>query len=388
MNIVLFDHKEWDNLHPLTLTKPFGELRIGILTFKERWEKLIEGNYSYLTQDYLSEKFLLKVDEVNLFINPAYFPNSELVDLILNLEVGHVLKRDEELIAGKISLEDFQNLEKLSNSIRYNGELLHIQKLWDLFSVNDQAIHFDFELMTKGRKSQPISDTNGVRNAENIFLEEGAIVEFSILNANSGPIYVGKDAEIMEGSLVRGSLALCEYAKLNMGAKIYSGTTIGPHCKVGGEVNNSILMGYSNKGHDGFLGNSVLGEWCNLGADTNNSNLKNNYSNVNLWNYPSKSFQDTGLQFCGLMMGDFSKSAINAQFNTGTVVGVSSNLFEVGFPPKFIPSFSWGGNENSPKFDLDRSYEAAQKMMERRKKILTEEDKKILKHIYFEVTEY
>lgn len=388
MNIVLFDHKEWDNLHPLTLTKPFGELRIGILTFKERWEKLIEGNYSYLTQDYLSEKFLLKVDEVNLFINPAYFPNSELVDLILNLEVGHVLKRDEELIAGKISLEDFQNLEKLSNSIRYNGELLHIQKLWDLFSVNDQAIHFDFELMTKGRVSQPISDTNGVRNAENIFLEEGAIVEFSILNANSGPIYVGKDAEIMEGSLVRGSLALCDYAKLNMGAKIYSGTTIGPHCKVGGEVNNSILMGYSNKGHDGFLGNSVLGEWCNLGADTNNSNLKNNYSNVNLWNYPSKSFQDTGLQFCGLMMGDFSKSAINAQFNTGTVVGVSSNLFEVGFPPKFIPSFSWGGNENSPKFDLDRSYEAAQKMMERRKKILTEEDKKILKHIYFEVTEY
>ncbi|MBA5628319.1 GlmU family protein [Moheibacter lacus] len=388
MNIVLFDHKEWDNLHPLTLTKPFGELRIGILTFKERWEKLIEGNYSYLTQDYLSEKFLLKVDEVNLFINPAYFPNSELVDLILNLEVGHVLKRDEELIAGKISLEDFQNLEKLSNSIRYNGELLHIQKLWDLFSVNDQAIHFDFELMTKGRESQPISDTNGVRNAENIFLEEGAIVEFSILNANSGPIYVGKNAEIMEGSLVRGSLALCENAKLNMGAKIYSGTTIGPHCKVGGEVNNSILMGYSNKGHDGFLGNSVLGEWCNLGADTNNSNLKNNYSNVNLWNYPSKSFQDTGLQFCGLMMGDFSKSAINAQFNTGTVVGVSSNLFEVGFPPKFIPSFSWGGNENSPKFDLDRSYEAAQKMMERRKKILTEEDKKILKHIYFEVTEY
>src|SRR5690606_21896101 len=223
------------------------------------------------------------------------------------------------------------------------------------------------------RKSQPISESNGIISPENIFLEEGAIVEFAVLNAKEGPIYVGKNAEIMEGTLVRGSLALCESAKLNLGAKIYSGTTIGPHCKVGGEVNNSILMGYSNKGHDGFLGNSVLGEWCNLGADTNNSNLKNNYSEIKVWDYNAKDYIDTGLQFCGLMMGDYSKSAINTQFNTGTVVGISANVFDAGFPPKFIPSFSWGGGKNAGKFDLEKSYDAAERMMERRKKALSEE---------------
>lgn len=222
---------------------------------------------------------------------------------------------------------------------------------------------------------------------ENIFLEEGAIVEYAVLNATAGPIYIGKESEIMEGSLIRGSLALCEGAKLNMGAKIYSGTTIGPYCKVGGEVNNSILMGYSNKGHDGFLGNSVLGEWCNLGADTNNSNLKNNYSEIHLWNYESNNFINTGLQFCGLMMGDFSKSAINTQFNTGTVVGVSANVFTADFPPKFIPSFSWGGGKNSVIFDLEKVYEAADRMMQRRKKELTNAEKNILSYLFKEQLE-
>lgn len=388
MNIVLFDHKEWDNLRPLTLTKPFGELRMGILTFKERWERLTEGNFSFLTRNYLSEKFPLHLEEKNLFINPTYFPVFDLCESVRNLKEGEILTKNGNFIAGKLSMEDFNNWEKINKKSEYSGEIILISQLWDLFRWNDFAIQFDFKLVTKGRKSQPISETNGVKNQENIFLEEGAIVEFSVLNAELGPIYVGKEAEIMEGSLIRGSLALCEGAKLNMGTKIYSGTTIGPNCKVGGEINNSILMGYSNKGHDGFLGNSVLGEWCNLGADTNNSNLKNNYSNVQIWNYNSKTYEDTGLQFCGLIMGDFSKSAINTQFNTGTVVGVSANVFDPGFPPKFIPSFSWGGNKNSSKFDLEKSFEAASKMMERRKKILTEEDKKIIKHIYFEVSEY
>ena len=388
MNIILFDSIEWRNLRPLTLTKPFGELRMGILTFKERWQKLIDGDYSYLTEDYLAEKFPLRTESLNLFINPAYFPLNHVIIVSLNaLKEGDSLWYNDQLFAAKCSYEDFQE-KKFKNELKYDNSDFHINRVWDLFTYNDYAIRFDFDLITSGRKSQSISNTNGVVNPENIFLEEGAVVEFSILNAKSGPIYIGKDAEVMEGSLVRGSLALCEGSKLNMGSKIYSGTTIGPHCKVGGEVNNSILMGYSNKGHEGFLGNSVLGEWCNLGADTNNSNLKNNYSTIRVWDYEMKTFIDSGLQFCGLIMGDFSKSAINTQFNTGTVAGVSANVFEPGFPPKFIPSFSWGGNEQGTKFDLEKSYEAAEKMMERRKKILTEEDKKILKHIYFEVSEY
>ena len=388
MNILLFDGSEWKNLHPLTLNKPFGELRMGILTFRERWEKLIEGNYSYLTENYLSEKFPAKVENLNLFINPAYLPFPDLVQAILNLKEGETLTHREKLIAGKLSLEDFRNLNKITSKQNYTDKILHINRLWDLFVQNDEMIQFDFELLTNGRRSQPISTTNGILNLEKIFLEEGAIVEFSVLNARSGPIYIGKDAEVMEGSLVRGSLAVCEGAKLNMGTKIYSGTTVGPYCKVGGEVNNSILMGYSNKGHEGFLGNSVLGEWCNLGADTNNSNLKNNYSTIKMWDYATNSYIESGLQFCGLMMGDFSKSAINTQFNTGTVAGVSANVFEPGFPPKFIPSFSWGGKESSSKYDFEKSCEAAQKMMERRKKLLTEVDKRILKHIYLEPSEY
>jgi len=389
MNIILFDGQEWNNLRPLTLTKPIGELRIGILTFKERWEKLLGEKISYLTENYLSEKFPAKTENTNLFINPAYFPDDYLLNSILNLKQGESLWANENLIAANCSLKDFQSRNFSENLTKKSKiDILHIEHLWDLFTCNDHAIRFDFELITKGRKSQPISKTNGIVNPENIFLEEGAVVEFSVLNAKSGPVYIGKDAEVMEGGLIRGSFVLGEGAKLNMGSKIYPGTTIGPHCKVGGEVNNSILMGYSNKGHEGFLGNSVLGEWCNLGADTNNSNLKNNYSDIKIWDYNSKDYINTGLQFCGLMMGDYSKSAINTQFNTGTVVGISANIFDAGFPPKFIPSFSWGGSGNSPKFNLEKSYEAIAKMMERRKKILTDTEKKIIEHIFIELTEY
>ena len=379
MNIILIDGNQRENLLPLTFTKPVGAIRMGILSFAERWEKLLNANVSYHTQNYLEGKFPINLEEKNVFINPAFFPSYNLVNAITSLKENQALIYNDELIAyvsDKICSEN--DLEKIS----FTENLIVINYPWDIFTYNFNAIEFDFKLLTEGRKSQPISDTNRVINPENIFIEEGAKVEFSILNASEGPIYIGKDAEIMEGSMIRGGLALCEHAKINMGTKIYSGCTIGPYCKVGGELNNAILMAYSNKGHDGFLGNAVIGEWCNLGADTNNSNLKNNYSEVKVWNYPAEKFIKTGLQFCGLIMGDYSKSAINTQFNTGTVVGISANIFQGGFPPNLIKHFSWGGANDAPTFSLDRAFEAAEKMMERRKIPFTNFDKDILTYIF------
>ena len=248
--------------------------------------------------------------------------------------------------------------------------------------LNESALQMDFDRLTKGRKSQKISDTNSIRGKENIFLEEGAIVECSVINAESGPVYVGKDAEIMEGCLIRGPLALCEHAVLKLGTKVYGATTLGPHCKVGGEINNSILFGYSNKAHDGFLGNAVLGEWCNLGAGTNNSNLKNNYELVRLWNYPQEQFIKTGLQFCGLIMGDHSKSSINMMFNTGTVVGICSNIFGNGFPRNFVPSFSFGGPQGYTENILGKAFATAERVMGRRSLIFSEIDRQILSHVF------
>ena len=379
MNIILFDGEQRGNLLPLTFTKPVGALRMGILTFKERWKMLLNGDVSYVTQSYLEGKFVSQIKEDNLFINPVFFPSDELVNCLLELATDEVLIYKGKTVAFRSS--EFKELKDLKGK-EFTLDLIEIAYPWDIFTYNFHAIDFDFNLLTKGRKSQPISETNRVLHPERIFLEEGAKVEFSILNATEGPIYIGKDAEIMEGSMIRGGLALCEHAKINMGAKVYSGCTIGPYCKVGGELNNAILMAYSNKGHDGFLGNAVIGEWCNLGADTNNSNLKNNYSEVKQWNYPSGRFIKTGLQFCGLIMGDYSKSAINTQFNTGTVVGVSANIFQGGFPPNLINHFSWGGSKDAPRFTLNRAYEAAEKMMERRKVPFTEEDKNILEYIF------
>ena len=379
MNIVLFDGEERENLLPLTFTKPVASLRMGVLTFTERWEKLLNTTVSYETVPYLAEKFPIRLQSENIFINPSFFPSKKLVETVKSLAVGQSIVYNDKLVAVK-TLENEPTITV--DSIIFEEELIHIQHSWDLFTYNFQAIEFDFELLTAGKTSQPISSTNRVLHPEKIFLEEGAKVEFAILNASEGPIYIGKDAEIMEGSMIRGGLALCEHGKINMGAKIYSGCTIGPYCKVGGELNNAILMAYSNKGHDGFLGNAVIGEWCNLGADTNNSNLKNNYAEVKLWSYKESRFVKTGLQFCGLIMGDYAKSAINTQFNTGTVVGVCANVFQSGFPPNLIKHYSWGGNSDAPIFSFDRACEAAEKMMERRKVDLTATDKKILEHIF------
>lgn len=379
MNIVLFDGEEWEDFLPLTFTRPVAALRMGILSFAERWEKILNTEVSYQTKPYLQEKFPAKLQTENTFINPTFFPNEKLIEAIKDLKPNQTLLFDNQLVAVK-STEETPKIT--SDVIQFEDEVIHLQHSWDMFTYNFQAIEFDFDLVTKGRTSQPISTTNQVLAPEKIFIEEGAKVEFSILNALEGPIYIGKDAEIMEGSMIRGGLALCEHATVKMGAKIYPGTTIGPYSKVCGELSNVVLIGYTNKGHDGYLGNSVLGEWCNLGAGTNNSNLKNNYDIVKIWSYREQRFVKTGLQFCGVIMGDHGKAAINTQINTGTVVGVCANIFQAGFPPNVIKHYSWGGNSDAPVYNLDRACEAAERMMKRRKIAFTPADKRILEHIF------
>ena len=390
MNCILFDDSSWNNLLPLTYTRPSCEIRIGILKISEKWEKWLDAKASFLTQDYLSCKYPVHVSSDNLLINGSILPTKELVDLIKDLKSGQVLKKDDVLLAARLTsdqVEDFKT-KKLDRFEFKNTAIafIKIDYPWHIFSFNGVALDDDFKLITNGRISAPISKTNQVRGAGNIFLEEGAIVECAILNATAGPIYIGKDAEVMEGSVVRGALAMCEHSSLKMGAKVYGATTIGPHCKIGGEVNNSVIFGYSSKAHDGFLGNSVLGEWCNLGADTNNSNLKNNYAEVRIWNYVQERFVSTGLQFCGLIMGDHSKSGINTMFNTGTVVGVSANIFGDGFPRNFIPSFSWGGAQGFAVYSLAKVFEVAELVMKRRDITINDCDKHIFKTV-FDMTE-
>ncbi|WP_323787974.1 GlmU family protein [Psychroserpens sp.] len=382
MNYILFDGPSRNNLLPFTFTRPVAEIRVGILTIREKWEKHLGFTTTTLTEDYLSEKYPMVEMDSNVMINASYLPNKELVAMVKNLTENQAIFKDEDVIAfftkdtqDEVDFDSYEALE-------FDANLIKIEHTWDIFSKNGDAIQEDFHLLTHGRKSQPIPDSNNCINTQNIFIEEGAKLEFATLNASSGPIYIGKDAEVMEGSLVRGPFALCEYATLKLGAKIYGPTTIGPHSKVGGEVNNSVLFGFSNKGHDGFLGNSVLGEWCNLGADTNNSNLKNNYAEVRLWDYNTQGFARTGLQFCGLMMGDHSKCGINTMFNTGTVVGVSANIFGSGFPRSFVPSFSWGGNSGFTTYLTKKVFEVAEVVMKRREIEFSDMDKAILEHIF------
>lgn len=383
-NIILFDNDARDRLLPLTFTRPICELRVGILTIREKWEKWLKGTASYITQDYLSEKYDIVVADNNLIINGAVLPSKELCILINQMEDNEALLHHGELIVAKLDKKQFErlmtedDLEELEGFELGDTPFLKIDNLPDIFTHNEAAIKADFDLLTAGRKSQPISNTNQILNPENIFLEEGATVEFAMLNASKGPIYVGKNAEIMEGAMIRGAFALGDNSVVKMGAKIYGATSTGPHCKLGGEVGNSVLLGYSNKGHDGYLGNSVLGEWCNLGADTNSSNLKNNYEEVKLWNYEKESFVKTGQQFCGLIMGDHSKCGINTMFNTGTVVGISANVFGDGFPRNFIPSFSWGGASGFSTYRTDKAFATAEKVMARRQQELSAMDRVIL----------
>lgn len=382
MNYILSDGNYREDLFPFTLTRPVAGIRIGILTIGEKWEKWLKAPVSFQTEDYLSEKFPLTTEAQNIVVNGSYLPNKTLVEAVQNLKMGEMLVDDEGYIAYATDKPEIEFQASNFTAIPFNNEVLAIRKTWDIFSNNAVVLQSDFDLVTKGRKSQPIPDTNQVKSPENIFIEEGATVDFCILNASTGPIYIGKDALMMEGCAVRGGLALCDSAILKMGTRIYGAVTAGPGSKLGGEVNNAVLFANSNKGHDGFLGNSVLGEWCNIGADTNTSNLKNNYAPVRLWNYKTEGFDKTGLQFCGLMMGDHSKCGINVMFNTGTVVGVSANIFGSGFPRNFIPSFSWGGAAGYTTFRTNKAFEVAEAMMKRRNMEFNEAEAKILEHVF------
>ena len=384
MNYILFDDNTWKNLLPLTFTKPVAEIRIGILTITEKWENYLNGKLTFQTQEYLNQKYKAIYTNNVVFINGKICPNPELLAQLNNLEFNTGIKKGNTLIAYRSNIASVLSVEEaLKNSVETTTNYVSVENVWDIFSKNGEAIKADFELITRGRTSQPLSTSNTViGDAKQIFLEEGAVVEATILNTNDGPIYIAKDAEIMEGSVVRGPFSLGEHATLKLSTKVYGPTTIGPNSKVGGEVNNSVIFAYSNKGHDGFLGNSVIGEWCNLGADTNNSNLKNNYGNVKLYNYAQKEMIDTGLQFCGLIMGDHSKCGINTMFNTGTVVGVGANIFGGGFPPTHIPSFSWGGAEGMEEYKLDKMIETANRVYARRNLTVDAVEKNILETVF------
>ncbi len=379
MNTILFDDQEVSHLYPFTLTRPAAEIRCGILTIAEKWNLCLAADISYICAKHLSGKFPVKPDAENLFINSRLLPDASLLSAIQALANGECLQSSSNILAYRgAQLAEAEQ----AKSVLYKGEFYQISHIHNIFSFNHHQINLDFERITNNRVSQTLSSTNTVIGKHPIFLEEGAKAEASVFNATDGPIYLGKNSEVMEGALIRGPFALCESAGIKMGAKIYNGTTVGPHSKVGGEVSNSVIFGYSNKGHDGFLGNSVLGEWCNLGADTNNSNLKNNYEIVKLWNYQTERFEKTGLQFCGLFMGDHSKCGINTMFNTGTVVGVSANIFGSGFPRNFVPSFSWGGAQGFETYTPAKAFQTAELVMQRRHIELSEDDKNILNYIY------
>lgn len=382
INTVLFDYHR-KALLPFTFTRPVAELRTGIWTNRQHWEFLLEGPVSYLSEDYLSGKFPVWKEQENLFINGALIPDRDLIEAIRRLKMG------QRLVSGSVPLAAYAEgwPDPVSpygkfRDVSYTGTLLMIRNIWDLFLQNDIILREQFRLITEDRRSMPLSPTNRIISPENIFIEEGATVEGAIINASKGPVYIGKHAEIMEGAMIRGPFALCDHAVVKMGAKIYGATTIGPWCKVGGEVNNSMLFGYSNKAHDGFLGNSVIGEWCNLGAGTNNSNLKNNYSEVSVFSHEKRIPVNTGHTFCGLFMGDHTKCGINTMFNTGTVAGVSANIFGAGFPPKFIPSYSWGGFKESQEFDIGKAIELAQQVYSRRSRDFDSIEEAILRKVF------
>lgn len=378
---LLFEDKNIiKDFFPLTFTRPSAELRTGILTFSERWQRLLGiTQVSYLTADYLQGKYPYTgvSEEVTLSIYANFLPTPRLLEQLHSLEVGESITYQGRMLAfvGKsITLSSIPPIE-------WEEPLVLFEKPTDLFTYNDKAIDFDFKLLTQGRTSAPLSPTNGfLGDKADLFIEEGAKVEFATLNCQKGKIYIGKDAEVMEGSHLRGPIALCEHATVNMGAKLYGATTIGPYSKVGGEISNSVIWGYSNKGHDGFLGNSVLGQWCNLGADTNVSNLKNTYNTIQLWDYQKGDYTSSGLQFCGVLMGDHSKTAINTQINSGTTIGVFANLFSAGFPSKYIPNFAWG--TSADKYRLNEAFAVAERVMARRGIAFDQKEQDILQWLF------
>lgn len=377
------------NLHPFTLTRHIQDIRIGILTIREKWEKLLKlPSFDKWEGYYLDDDRSVKIDknigkDIYLMVHANVLPTPGIISTIKKLQRGEFLSvTNEGGIAYKFSEKEIQGLHKIkiSNSVEYDESLKVLHYPWQLFQLNDWAIREDFKLITARRKSQPISKTNVLINPAQIFAEPGAKVEHCILNAADGPIYIGKNATMMEGSMVRGPFAMCEGSVVKMGSKIYGATTIGPYCLAGGEIKNSVMMGYSNKAHDGYLGDSVIGEWCNLGAGTSNSNIKNNCSEVKYWVHADKSEMSAGTKG-GLLMGDYSKAAINTSFNTGTVVGICSNVFAEGLTPKYIPHFSWGA-DGITRYKLNKVLEDINKWKQLKGLSITERETKILTDIY------
>jgi len=380
MTTILFDDPVVRiNLLPFTYTRPTAAIRVGILTIREKWEKWLNTSISFQTAAYLVKKYPKNSSDDNLLINGAICPDQQLVDAVSALPSGYFLVQGTQLIASRNPDGDMN----AGNTISYDNPLVWIDRPWKIFRENGSQIKADFRLLTAGRKSFGLTDRHTVvYGEENLFVEEGVTTRAAIINAENGPVYLGKNSVVDEGAIIRGTFALCEGAHINMGGKMRGDTTIGPYCKVGGEVSNSVLFAFSNKAHDGFLGCSVIGEWCNLGADSNTSNLKNTFDSVKMWSHAENNFVDTGLQFCGLMMGDHSKCSINTMFNTGTVVDVSANVFGNGFPKTYIPSFSWGGAGGITTYQIEKAFKTASKAMERRGKVFDETEQSILDHVY------
>ncbi|MEJ5963086.1 GlmU family protein [Pedobacter immunditicola] len=386
MKINLFDDAAWASLRPLTFTRPVADLRVGILTIREKWAASLNAAAGFSTQAYLAGKYNPQPDAL-IFINGSICPDEGLVAAVMELKEDEALKKGDLLIAYHTT-QSVPFDSKFADSCdrkSYEGDFVRLLYPEDIFKNNDAELRKDYRLLTQGRQSAAISSTNTVLG-EDVFFEEGAEAECSTFNSLSGPIYIGKKSEVWEGAHIRGSFALCDNSQVKMGAKIYGQTTIGPFCRVGGEINNAVIWGYSSKGHEGYLGNSVIGQWCNIGADTNNSNLKNNYAEVKVWDYAREGFRKTGLQFCGLVMADHVKCGINTMFNTGTIAGVGANIFGPGFPRNFVPDFAWGGSQGYEVYALQKMFETAGKVFERRNIPFDQQEKDILNHI-FEITQ-
>jgi UDP-N-acetylglucosamine diphosphorylase/glucosamine-1-phosphate N-acetyltransferase len=385
MNYILFDDYSRNHLLPLTFTRPVAELRVGITTLREKWEKLLKAKTSTLTEPYLQLKYPLRKAKDTVLINASVFPTPALLARILKLEPDQALVSDLKTVARCMDLQklefSLESDDETCTKIILEEPCQKIEYPWDIFAMNGEAIEADFARTIKGQKSQKPDASNLIIGKGKLFIHRHAKVFGATINTSTGPVFIGKGAEVMEGAMIRGPFALCENSTVKMGAKIYGPTTIGPHCKVGGELNNVVIFGYTNKAHDGFIGNSVIGEWCNLGADTNSSNLKNTYDEVRMWSYPNQTFVDTGKQFCGLIMGDHSKCGINTMFNTGTVVGVSANIFGSGFQRQFIPSFAWGGTAGFKSYNIDKAQLVASRVYKRRDISYTDADKKIMAYL-------
>ncbi len=389
MNLILYDDPLFcKTLYPLTFTRPLGCLRLGILILAEKWERILGNKPSYLSLPYLSGLYPLNADSDNLVINSSVLPDDQFVNSLRKLQPGSVLENERMFLAART---DKEHLPACGNSfdraglksVFYRQPVRLVSRPWDLFLENKNELLRDYMLVTSGRETKKMPDPyTRSYHERNIFIEEGVTIKAAIINAENGPVYIGKNVSIMEGSAICGPAAILKGSVISMGTKIRANTTIGPHCIVGGEVKNSIIYGYSNKAHEGYLGNSIVGEWCNLGANTNCSNLKNNFSNVKVWDHAKDAYLDSGQQFCGVFIGDHSTTSIGTMINTGTMIGVSANIFGSGLTPKFIPSFSWGGYPENQTYEIEKAIESAGKMMALKKKNISQEEAGVLRAIF------